>query len=86
MERKEGLTKGLCGWPWSQIFLRGRGEVSVDQLCLGSLQSSDTGKVLSSTSPKKEVLTLVSRLPERLQNNVHLLAPVLGAVFEPRFS
>lgn len=46
--------------------MREKGEVSVEQLCLGSLQSRDIGKVLSSISPKKEALTLVNRLPERL--------------------
>lgn len=62
MERKERLTKGLCGWLWSRIFSRGKGEVSFEQLCLGSLQSSDIGKVLSSVSPEKEALTLVNGL------------------------
>lgn len=48
MERKGGLNEGICGWPWSQVFLRGKGEVFGEQLWLGSLQSSDISKMLSS--------------------------------------
>lgn len=52
-ERKDSLRACVVGLGWSQVFLSGKGEVSVEQLCLGSLQSSDIGKVLISSISQK---------------------------------